>query len=161
MNNEGFVFSSKEELLEQAKKDEACVYGLLWAKEKDSLETILKEIPLDYRLWCLRKGYFQFLNDCPWEKLDEYDWSILLSKQPQLLNLCSLENLDGWHWAYILSKHPKYSNMCSWEKLDGGDWRYLLTRQPQFFEFCKWEKLNNNDWKYLLIHQPQFETFKK
>ena len=84
-----FVFSSKEELLEQAKKDGACKGGLLWAKEQTSLEMILKEIPFSYRAWCLIKGYYQFEEGCPWEQLDGCDWRYLLMNQPQFSSFCS------------------------------------------------------------------------
>ena len=84
-----FVFSSKEELLNQAKKDEACEEGLEWANEKDSLESILKEIPLGYRFWCLERGYVQFLDDCSLEQLNGFNWSYILSSQPQFSEFCS------------------------------------------------------------------------
>ena len=108
-----FVFSLKEELLEQAKKDEACKGGLFWASEQESLESILEEITLGYRLWCLEKGYSQFIDDCPWGKL------------------------DGWDWVKLLSKQPQLSKFCHWKKLDDYDWVTLLSFQPQFETFRK------------------------
>ena len=89
-----FVFSSKEELIFQAERDRACEEGLKWAKKQNSLETILKEIPLEYRVWCLEKRYSQFEKDCDWEQLDGWDWSNLLSKQPQFSDRCDWEKLN-------------------------------------------------------------------
>ena len=158
-----FVFSSKEELLSQAEKDEACQKGLDWAKEKDSLESILKEIPLDYRIWCLEKGYSQFLNDCPWEQLKGFIWTYLLSKQPQFSKYCSYwDKLDGEDWSNLLSKQPQLSSFCSfWEKLDRWDWLRLLSSQPQFSKFCSWNKLNILDWINLFFKKYQFAKFRK
>ena len=113
MLNHTFVFSSKIELLSQAKKDNACEEGLEWAKGKDSLETIIKEISLWYRIWCLEKGYSQFIDDCPWERL------------------------NGFNWSYILSSQPQFSDRCHWEKLNEYDWIYLLSFQPQLKKFRK------------------------
>ena len=158
-----FVFSSKEELLNQAKKDEACEEGLEWANEQESLEFILKEIPMDYRIWCLEKGYSQFLNDCPWEQLKGFIWTYLLSKQPQFSKYCSYwDKLDGEDWSNLLSKQPQLSSFCSfWEKLDRWDWLRLLSSQPQFSKFCSWNKLNILDWINLFFKKYQFAKFRK
>ena len=154
-----FVFSSKEELLAKVKKDGACKEGLDWAKKQDSLETILKEIPLDYRLWCLGKGYSQFSDRCPWEQLDGFTLSYLLYKQPQFSDRCSWEKLNGFHWTDLLSKQPQFSYRCPWERLNGIAWAYLLSEQPQFSDRCSWEKLNGIAWAYLLSEQPQLKKF--
>ena len=156
-----FVFSSKEELLSQAKKDRACLKGLDWANEQESLESILKEIPLEYRIWCLIKGYSQFIDDCPWEQLNRWDWVYLLSKQPQFSEYCSCwEKLDGEDWETLLSKQPQLSEFCSyWEKLNGEDWSNLLSSQPKFSDRCPWEKLDGEDWSNLLSKQPQFSEY--
>jgi len=152
-----FVFSSKEELLEQAKKDGACKGGLLWANEQESLESILEEIPIDYRIWCLKRGYSQFIDDCSWGQLDGEDWRCLLIKQPQFYSFCSYwEKLDGLNWSLLLQKQPQFSSFCFWDKLDGNDWRCLVIEQPQFSELCNWEKLDGYNWRCLLIEQPQF-----
>jgi len=156
-----FVFSSKEELLEQAEKDRACEEGLLWANDKDSLESILKEIPIKYRIWCLKQGYYQFLDDCVWEELDGWYWSNLLSSQPQFSEFCIWGKLSGFNWSILLSEQPQLSKFCSyWENLDGWDWSNLLYYQPQFSEYCDWKKLIVLDWTYLLSKQPQFEIFR-
>ena len=159
-----FVFSSKEELLSQAEKDEACKKGLEWAKEKDSLENVIKEIPLLYRIWCLEKGYSQFIDDCPWEELDGFNWTYLLSSQPQLSKFCSYwEKLNEFNWICLLSKQPKFSEFCFyWEQLNEWHWVYLLSSQPKFSEFCScWEKIDGIYWTYLLFKQPQLEKFRK
>jgi len=106
-----FVFSSEEELLNQAKRDHACQVGLNWVKEQESLETIIKEIPLEYRIWCLEKGYSQFIDYCPWEEL------------------------DGWDWRYLLIEQPQFSEFCFWNKLDDEDWADLCSKQPQLEKF--------------------------
>jgi len=70
-------------------------------------------------LWCLEKGYSQFIDDCPWEELDGQDWMILLSKKPQ------------------------FSSLCIWDKLIKEDWVDLLFVQPQFYIFCpSWDMLD-------------------
>ena len=84
-----FIFSSKEEFINQAKVDRASQVELKWAKEQTSLEMILKEIPFSYRAWCLIKGYYQFEEGCPWEQLDGCDWRYLLINQPQFSSFCS------------------------------------------------------------------------
>ena len=155
-----FVFSSEEELLNQAKRDHACQVGLNWVKEQESLETIIKEIPLEYRIWCLEKGYSQFIDDCPWEQLRGFNWAYILSKQPQLSKFYSCwEQLNGYYWSIILSKQPQFSEHCDWEKIRGWDWVRLLSKQPQMSEYCDWEKLDRWDWVRLLSKQPQFSEY--
>lgn len=100
-------FSSKEELINQAKEDNACLPGISWAIKQDSLETILKTIPTDYRVWCLRHGYSQFEEDCKWEKIKAWDWNVLLSSCPQYYKYCDIELLDWNSLTYLLPEHIK------------------------------------------------------
>jgi len=133
-----FIFSTKRELIKQARKDEACGEGLAWAKKMPSLKKILKEIPFEYRLWCLEQGYMQFKENCEWEKLEGNDWSFLLSMQPQFLSFFCFpyqEKLDGKHWVSLLLLQPHFCSFCDWKKFKANDWAYLLTFKPEFSKF--------------------------
>ena len=70
--------------------------------------------------------------------------------------------MDGWQWSKLLSEQPQFSNRCDWRKLTGRDWSSLLSCQPQFADFCDWYKLNYPAWQQLLEHQVQFtDIFKE
>lgn len=179
-----YTFSSKEELLKQAKKDKACSPGLIWAEGESSLEDIIREIPMFYAFWCIKRGYVQFEKNFPWEELTGDNWLWLLLDHPQFHVHCDWEKFVGFDWRVLLLKHPRFSNHCNWEMLNGADWQRLLQKHPQFAKYCDWRKLNGNnwscllsthpqfsnhcdwetlcedDWQYLLAKQPQFECFK-
>ncbi len=52
-----YTFSSKEELLKQAKKDQACSPGLIWANGESSLEDILRDSFILSFLVCQNRVY--------------------------------------------------------------------------------------------------------
>ncbi len=106
------IFNTISELLEQAKKDNACSDGLNWAL-RQTFGTVFKDIPLIYRIWCLTKGYEQFEEDCPWVKI------------------------NGNIWTWLLQYQPKYEKYCSWDKIKSENWYLLLAHQPQFKSFRK------------------------
>ncbi len=77
-------FKTKDELLEVLKELGACEEGMDFVNSQSTLDDILKNCNLDYRLWGLGEGLTQFAEHCDWSKLDGVDWSELLIVQPQL-----------------------------------------------------------------------------
>jgi hypothetical protein len=153
-----YTFTSKEELLEQALKDNPCSEGYNWACKR-TFKTIIKRIPLNYRFWCLCKGYVQFEEDCPWHRFKGDDWTILILNQPHLAERCHWEKLSREDWVNLLVEQPQLSENCPWDKLNHYDWTYLLVEQPQLSENCPWDKLSGFCWTNLLSKQPQFAKF--
>jgi hypothetical protein len=155
------IFKTKKELLTQAEKDGACEAGLQWARGEKSLTDILGNIPLRYRLWCIRSAYEQFAEFCDWGLLDGDDWARLLTVQPQLAEYCYWGMLNSDDWRCLLIKQPQFAEFCDWSKLTGWGWVYLLEKQPQFADLCDWGKLNNYDWLYLLTWRPELEKYRE
>ena len=60
-------FTTKEELILQAKKDGACDKGIKFAESCKDLQEILETIDEDMLFWCLQKGYEEFADSCDWE----------------------------------------------------------------------------------------------
>ena len=106
-------FTNKAELIEQAIKDGACDEGIKFAKSCKDLQEIFETIDANMLFWCLTNGYDQFADRYDFEKLDGFDWSRLLSRQPQ------------------------FADRCDFEKLDYDDLDFLLKSQPQFAKFRK------------------------
>jgi hypothetical protein len=105
-------FTTLEELNAEWEINGACEEGIEFNQSCKSLEEILEDCPLDFRLWRLVNGYEQFADHCPWDEL------------------------SGWDWVYLLRDRPEFSEFCPWKKLSGMDWIDLLRFQPHFAEFC-------------------------
>ena len=75
---------TKDELLSRLDELDACRKGRQWAEAQPDMATILRDCPLNWRLWALRRGLYQFAEHCDWSKLNGYDWAWLLREQPQL-----------------------------------------------------------------------------
>ncbi len=69
------------------------------------------------------------------------NWSIILSKQPQLINLCNnVDNICENNWSCILSEQPNLEKYCNkFNTFDEDCWRFLLLEQPQFIDKCNKE----------------------
>ena len=113
------IFTTKEELILQAKKDDACKAGIIFAASCKDLQEIIDTIDDEMILWCIRHGYYQFADHCDWGKLDGFDWSLLLRDQPQFADHCDWLKLSGEDWSLLLSDKPKLADHCDWSKLDG------------------------------------------
>ena len=154
-------FETIEELTQQCSKVGACPEGLEWLEEQDSLEQVLEDIELDWRLWALRRSYIQFAKHCDWDDLSSYDWACLLRAQPRFAEHCDWNKLAGWSWSRLLRNQPRFAEYCAWNTLDGWAWSSLLRHQPRFAEHCAWDKLNGEAWDYLLGVQPRFAEHRK
>lgn len=58
-------------------------------------------------------------SECPWEKLDSYDWVSLLYRHPQFAEKCDLLSLDSLHLVHLLSKYPQWITQFDLNKMDG------------------------------------------
>ena len=125
-------------------------------KEYKSKENPQDKFSTEHLLSLLRKNPTQFVDECPWGKLDGGDWADLLSEQPQFADRCPWGKLSGDNWAKLLSKQPQFSDRCTWEKLRGANWVDLLSKQPQLADKCSWHLLNVPCWIALLKKAPQF-----
>ena len=130
-------FTNKDELIEQARKDGACKTGIEFAKSCKDLQEIFETIDKNMLLWCIRKGYEQFTDNCDWSKLNGYDWSYLLRAQPQFVDCCDWDKLIGRDWSRLLEFRPQFSYRCDWDKLTDLDWSNLLEIQPQLASYQK------------------------
>ena len=101
------TFNTLEELHDEWQVNGACKEGVVFNHSCTTLQEVFEKCPVLFRLWRLKKGYFQFAEHCEWSKLDSYDW------------------------RYLLIKRPQFAKHCEWSKLRGYDWRYLLSSQPQ------------------------------
>ena len=93
-----------------------------------------------------------------WQNFDPWEWSNLLSAQPQFAEKAK-EYSHGW--VGLLSIKPELANECEyWEKFGSWNWCDLLSAQPQFADKCTkykgWEKFGSANWSDLLKAQPQF-----
>ena len=134
MNDDVFTFTSTEELLEQAEEDGACLEALEWCKGK-TLDEIFRHAPFGWRLWALACGYIQFAKNCPWEKLNGWDWGSLLRLQPRFARYCDWEKLNAYDWYDILSEQSQLAKYCNLEKLDSRDRRWLLREYPYLAKY--------------------------
>ena len=100
------TFDDAEQLLAQARQDGACEEGLDWCRGRD-LEDILENLPHDYLLWCLARGYTQFFDRCDLSRLSGQRWAYLLRYQPQLIDRCDTGRLSGDDWADLLLYQPQ------------------------------------------------------
>ena len=155
------IFTTKEELIEQANKDGACDKGIKFAKSCKDLQEIFETIDKNMSCWCIIMGYDQFSDYCDWGKLSGLDWRWLLSEQPQYADHCDWSKLSGDDWSWLLRRHPQFADHCDWLKLDLLDWSWLLISQPQFADICDLSKFNGDDWSTLLSLQPQLASFRK
>ena len=130
-------FTTKRELITQAKKDGACKAGIQFAESCKDLQEIFDTINTIMIVWCLMRDYEQFAEHC------------------------DLSKFSGWNWRKLLHYKPQYSDRCDWGKLSGEDWSCLLISQPQFADRCDWEKLNCDDLDFLLKSQPQLAAYRK
>ena len=80
-----YNFDTKEDLIFQIEQDGMCLDVWEWLQDHESLGSILEEMPKDWRVKALARGYAQFL-----EHLD--------------VNL-----LSAWGLAYILLDCPELS----------------------------------------------------
>ena len=144
--------------------------GWTWLSLADS-ERILNHIPddqLDGTLCrCILLRNPAFAAECPWEKLREHDWLILLRTRPQFSDRCPWDDLNaprwtGWKnpgmpgWPELISAQPQFAERCIWDNLDGDEWGILLGNCPQYADRCRWDKLDVKNWCDLLPKQPRF-----
>ena len=90
------------------------------------------------------------------EKDGKY-WADILQINPERSNELSKndwDKLNGWDWRLLLIRQPQLAKYCKWDKLDGNNWCWLLRRQPQLIEYCNLDKLNKFDWEFTLREQP-------
>lgn len=111
-------FDTKEQLLEQLKKDGVCDEFLAWCNEQSSLEDIFENCCKDLRVWALCNGHEQFIQHCDWTKLRGYH--------------CDLSKLNGEDWSNILREQPHLAEHCDWSMLSDDNWSRLLEKQPHF-----------------------------
>lgn len=123
-------FATLEELREQAIDDGFSEYGLEWLNRQFVFEKVIKNIPHNWLLWCLSKGYFQFTEFCQWDKLDGDDWVSLLNARPQFSEHCNWDKLNGNNWTSLLYFYPEFANFCKFNKLSGPNLAKLLIAQP-------------------------------
>ena len=105
------------------------------------------------------------LSKNDWDKLNGWDWRLLLIRQPQLIEYCNLDKLIGSDWEHILRAQPQLAKYCKWDKLNGSNWWWILRRQPQLIEYYDCDKLDENkcmnkdNWYNLLKEQPQLKEY--
>jgi len=155
------TFNSLEELHKEWEINDACIEGIEFNHSCKTLQEVFEKCPLKLRLWRLSRGYVQFEEHCPWDKLNGVDWASLLSRQPKYAELCQWNKFEGYNWVYLLSHQPQFANICGWEKLDRFDWIVLLLERPQYVEYYKFNILHKKDWKFLVKQQPALKNFYK
>jgi hypothetical protein len=113
-----------------------------------------------------------------WDKLDSWDWEILLRKNVRDFDTVSLcDKYNGWskfnekqqhsRWCNLLRLRPEFANKCSsvdgWNSLEGDEWAVLLSHQLQFVDKCVeydgWRKFNGTSWKTLLLKRPRLSDY--
>jgi len=130
------MFKNKEAFLEWIEEKGGCLQEIDgWAREQKNLQTILKTIDVEWRVWCLCKGAHQFAEDAYWE------------------DFC------GNHWMVLCRERPEYAIHADWSKLSGTQWRYLLVVRQEFIEYCDRSTLSSNDWYELLSRVPALHKY--
>lgn len=104
------TFKTKEELLEQARRDGACYPARQWANKQPDLETIFRECRTKWRLWALERRYEQFTEHCKWDELTGSDWAIVLRWYPQFADRCDWSKLNEDSLRWLLEHHPELIN---------------------------------------------------
>ena len=130
-------FTTKEELIKQAMKDNACGEIINFIDSCESLQEIINIVDKNTTFWFLVKKYEQFALNIHWDKF------------------------SGAEITFIIRALPQFASFCNFDKLDGMDWARLLSKQPKFTYRCDWDKLNTSDLKFLLYYQPQLNIYKK
>ena len=77
-----------------------------------------------------------------WKKFDSFDWSDLLSAQPQFADKCAeykvWEKLNSWDWYNLLPSQPQFTEKA--KEFEGG-WVGLLQIKPELANECEcWEE---------------------
>ena len=60
----------------------------------------------------------------------------ILKIHPEFADKYNWNKLDGYDWSLLLAEHPQFSDRCPWDKLSGSDWTRLLEKQPRFADKC-------------------------
>ena len=92
------------------------------------------------------------------KKFDKHNWTIILSKQPQLINKCDkLKELTVNNWYTILTNQPKLIDYCN--KIDEFNtytWYNILINQPKLIDYCnKIDEFSSYIWCLILKEQPK------
>ena len=119
-------------------------------------------------------------KDCPWEKLDSYDWVSLLYRHPQFVKQCDLLSLDPLHLVHLISKYPEWITRFDLNEMDGVFLPYLALAVPENANNIPWENakyfsdcVNTGredaricrfyhykiGWQNLLVKYPQYADF--
>lgn len=125
--------------------DEAKKYVLGW-------EAILKRNPKFVRESANSKLAGEFAK---WGYWNGEDLCGYLSSWPQsqLVGLCDKvnvwKNFDSYNWSELLSAQPQFADRCDkvngWEEFYSWNWSELLSVQPQFANRCDKSKRMKND----------------
>jgi len=151
------TFNTIEELHAEWEINGACEEGKKFNHSCNSLQEIFEKCPLNFRVWRISRGYTQFAEHCPWDKLSGLDWLIILLDQPQYAELCSWDKFDGDDWTGLLLSQPQFAEICDWNKLDKYNWVLLLSNNPKFIKYYKSDLLSEKDWKFFIKHIPELK----
>ena len=109
------------------------------------------------------------------EKDGKY-WADILQINPERSNELSKndwDKLNGWDWRLLLIRQPQLAKYCKWDKLNKFDWEFLLRAQPQLIKYYddaiydaivsdKLDEnkcMNEHNWYRLLKEQPQIKEY--
>ena len=114
----------------------------------------------NYHLSILIANQLELIEDLniDFKKFNENEWTIILSKQPQLINKCDkLKELSISDWYTILTNQPKLIDYCN--KIDEFNsyiWYFILRHQPKLIDYCnKIDEFSSYDWCLILKEQPK------
>ena len=129
------TFANTDELIAKATADLACAEGRAWCDGK-SLEVILEKLPHEYRLWCLRRGYVQFMTHL---------------QRKYMLGDC---------WSRLIALQPQMSPYAEWYKFDAADYYWALSHQPQIINDCpRRSRQVKAVWAEVLKQYPAFSQY--
>lgn len=129
------TFKTLEELHAEWEVNGACQQGIEFNHSCKTLQEVFEKCPLKFRIWRLRRGYTQFAEHCPWDKLTGEQWERLLVEKPQYVRYCDWNRLDNFFRNFLLDNHPGLIKYCDAKTLEKLNWEYLLKRHPQLRKY--------------------------
>lgn len=111
-------FNTVQEVVEATLKVCDWPNDVIDSKRYETINDLLENSGIDFRLFALEQGWTQFERDINWSDLHREDWVLLLSKQPQYAEYCDWESFSDFDWQNLLAKQPQLASFVTDEILE-------------------------------------------
>jgi len=130
------------DLVSELRKVKAPPDILAWVESRTSLEDVLIACPPTYRIWCIKHGYNQFIQDIAWGTLSAFNARKLVRAGVEP----ALSMLTGTALVAVILEQPNIFNKLVREYLKirgtSNDWYTLLLALPAKAKYCPWDRVS-------------------